>query len=138
MKTIITVETTINAPVDQVWNFWTIPEHIVRWNNASDDWHTPYSENDLQIGGTFLTRMEAKDGSLGFDFTGHYIDVKVHELLVYVIDDGRKVHINFTPAGNSTTIVESFEAEDVYSPELQKSGWQSILDNFKKYAESNC
>ena len=135
-KTIITVETTVNAPVDQVWKLWTLPEHITQWNNASDDWHTPHAENDMQIGGGFLCRMEAKDGSFGFDFSGKYLEIKENELIVYVIDDGRKVHISFEAAGNATSIIESFEAEGVNSLELQKSGWQSILDNFKKYAES--
>ncbi len=135
-KTIITIEATIHVPVDTVWNLWTLPEHITKWNSASDDWHTPYAENDLKAGGSFLSRMEAKDGSFGFDFTGVYNEVKTNELIVYTIADGRKVHISFTPVGNSTTIIESFEAEDTHSVELQKNGWQSILDNFKRYAES--
>jgi uncharacterized protein YndB with AHSA1/START domain len=135
-KTIITVETTVNAQVDQVWKLWTLPEHITQWNNASDDWHTPHAENDMRIGGGFLCRMEAKDGSFGFDFSGKYLEIKENELIVYVIEDGRKVHISFLPTGNTTSIIESFEAEGVNSLELQKNGWQSILDNFKKYAES--
>jgi len=135
-KTIITVETTVNAPVDQVWKLWTLPEHITQWNNASDDWHTPHAENDMRIGGGFLCRMEAKDGSFGFDFSGKYLAIKENELIVYVIEDGRKVHISFSPTENATSIIESFEAEGVNSLELQKSGWQSILNNFKKYAES--
>lgn len=136
-KTIITVETTINAPVPHVWNLWTAPEHIVHWNNASDDWHTPRAENDFRVGGSFLSRMEAKDGSFGFDFAGVYNEIRMHELIVYTIFDGRKVHINFVTTGNSTTIIESFEAESENSIEMQKSGWQSILDNFKRYVESN-
>jgi uncharacterized protein YndB with AHSA1/START domain len=135
-KTIITVEATIHVPFDMVWNLWTLPEHITQWNNASADWHTPYAENDLKVGGSFLSRMEAKDGSFGFDFNGIYNEVKTNELIVYTIADGRKVHISFSPIGNSTTIIESFEAEDVHPVELQKEGWQSILDNFKRYAES--
>ncbi|HBY53814.1 MAG TPA: polyketide cyclase [Marinilabiliales bacterium] len=134
--TIITVEATINASVHQVWKYWTTPEHIIHWNNASDDWHTPWAENDFRAGGSFLSRMEAKDGSFGFDFAGAYNEIKMHELIVYTLFDGRKVHISFTPEGNSTTIIESFEAEDQYSIELQKNGWQSILDNFKRYVES--
>jgi len=136
-KTIITVETTVNAPVDQVWKLWTLPEHITQWNNASDDWHTPHAENDMRIGGGFLCRMEAKDGSLGFDFYGVYDAVLLDSYLEYTMGDGRKVKINFTPMGNHTKVTESFEAEDMNSSELQKRGWQAILDNFKKYTESN-
>ena len=135
-KTFITVEATINAPVNHVWKFWTMPEHIIHWNNASDDWHTPRAENDFRAGGSFLSRMEAKDGSFGFDFAGAYNEIKLHELIVYTIFDGRKVHISFNPIGKVTTIIESFEAESENSVELQKSGWQAILDNFKHYAES--
>ena len=136
-KTIITVETTVNATINRVWKLWTSPEHIIHWNNASDDWHTPRAENDFWVGGSFLSRMEAKDGSFGFDFAGAYNEIKMHELIIYTIFDGRKVHISFTSTANSTTIIESFEAENENSVELQKSGWQSILNNFKRYAESN-
>jgi len=136
-KTIITVEATINAPVNRVWKFWTLPEHIIHWNNANEDWHTPRAENDFRVGGSFLSRMEAKDGSFGFDFAGAYNEIKTHELIIYTIFDGRKVHISFASVGNSTTIIESFEAESENSIELQKSGWQSILNNFKHYVESN-
>jgi uncharacterized protein YndB with AHSA1/START domain len=135
-KTIITVEATVNASVNRVWKFWTSPEHIIHWNNASDDWHTPQAENDFRVGGSFLSRMEAKDGSFGFDFAGAYNEIKTHELIIYTIFDGRKVRINFTSTGNFTTITESFEAENENSVELQKNGWQSILNNFKRYAES--
>jgi uncharacterized protein YndB with AHSA1/START domain len=135
-KTIITVEATIYASVHQVWKFWTTPEHIIHWNYASDEWHTPWAENDFRVGGSFISRMEAKDGSFGFDFAGAYNEIQLNELIVYTIFDGRKVHISFTPIGNSTTIIESFEAESQHSFELQKSGWQSILDNFKRYVES--
>jgi len=136
-KTIITVEATVNAPVLKVWKFWTAPEHIIHWNNASDDWHTPRAENDFRVGGSFLSRMEAKDGSFGFDFAGAYNEIKTHELIIYTLFDGRKVRINFDTAGNATTIIESFEAESENSVELQKYGWQSILNNFKRYVESN-
>lgn len=135
-KAIITVEATVNASINRVWKFWTSPEHIIHWNNASDDWHTPRAENDFRVGGSFLSRMEAKDGSFGFDFAGAYNEIKPNELIIYTIFDGRKVRINFTSAGNSTTITESFEAESENSVEIQKSGWQSILDNFKRYTES--
>jgi len=136
-RTIITVESTMKAPVKKAWKFWTMPEHIIKWNNASDDWHTPFAENDLQVGGKFLSRMEAKDGSFGFDFVGVYDQVIVAELIEYTIGDGRKVKINFISAGNETKVVETFEAENVHSIELQKGGWQAILNNFKKYIESN-
>lgn len=136
-KQSITVQTTVNAPIDKVWKFWTLPEHITHWNNASNDWHTPFANNDLQVGGKFLSRMEAKDRSEGFDFEGVYETVKTNELIEYKISDGRKVRIDFTTKGNETNIVETFEAEDENSIEVQKSGWQSILDSFKKYTEAN-
>jgi uncharacterized protein YndB with AHSA1/START domain len=136
-KTIITVEATINAPVDKVWQNWTGPEHITKWNNASDDWHTTRSENDLRVGGKFLSRMEAKDGSVGFDFGGTYDAVKENEYIEYIMGDGRKVKTWFTANGNSTEVVESFEAENTHSLEMQKGGWQAILDSFKKYTENN-
>lgn len=136
-KTIITIEATINVEAQQAWKLWTLPGHICRWNNASDDWFTPRAENDLQAGGRFNYRMEAKDGRFGFDFSGRYLEVKTNELIVFILDDGRKVHISFTPAGNATTIIESFEAETENSLEMQRSGWQAILNNYKKYAESN-
>jgi uncharacterized protein YndB with AHSA1/START domain len=136
-KTIITVETTVDATINRVWKFWTSPEHIIHWNNASDDWHTPRAENDFRVGGSFLSRMEAKNGSFGFDFAGAYNEIITHELIIYTLFDGRKVHINFTSTINSTTITESFEAENENPIEIQKGGWQSILDNFKRYVESN-
>lgn len=136
-KTIITVENTIHAPVQKVWDNWTRPEHIVRWNSASDDWHTPHAKNDLRPGGSFVSRMEARDGSFGFDFGGVYDAVKPNEYIEYTLGDGRKVKIDFTAEGNNTRVTENFEAENTNSLEMQKTGWQSILDNFKKYTESN-
>ena len=136
-KTIITVENTINAPVEKVWQYWTQPEHITKWNSASDDWHTPRAENDVREGGKFQIRMEAKDGSMGFDFFGVYDKVKRNEYIEYTMGDGRKVKVNFKGKGNSTELVESFEAEDQNPVEMQRGGWQSILDNFKKYTEEN-
>ncbi len=136
-KTAITVEAMVNAPVEKVWRNWTKTEHITQWNNASDDWHSPHATNDLRAGGKFSTRMEAKDASMGFDFGGIYDDVKINELIAYTLDDGRKVRIGFLPTSNETKITETFEAEDMNSIELQKGGWQAILDNFKKYTESN-
>jgi uncharacterized protein YndB with AHSA1/START domain len=135
-KTKITVETTVNAPEDLVWNFWTLPKHIMNWNNASADWHTPRAENDLKAGGKFLYRMEAKDGSFGFDFWGVYEKVKMNESLEFTLGDSRKVVVTFTDHGNKTGVSETFETEDTNSIELQRFGWQSILDNFKKYTET--
>jgi len=135
--TVITVENTVNAPVSKVWEYWTKPEHITRWNNASDDWHTPRAENDLRVGGSFSARMEAKDGSMGFDFGGVYDEVRINELIEYTLGDNRKVKVSFKPEGNSTKVIESFDAESTNSVELQRGGWQAILDNFKKYVEGN-
>jgi uncharacterized protein YndB with AHSA1/START domain len=133
----ITVESTINAPVEKVWNFWSAPEHIKQWCSASADWHVPTAENDLQTGGKFSTRMEAKDGSFGFDFGGVYDQVKKNELIEYTMGDGRKVDIHFTVNGNETKVVETFDAETTNPVDMQKAGWQAILDNFKKYVEAN-
>ena len=136
-KTVITVENIINAPVEKVWDYWTKPEHITKWNNASDDWHTPRAENDLQVDGSFVSRMEAKDGSMGFDFSGTYDAIRNKEYIEYTLTDGRKVKIFFSVQANSTKVVESFEAENTNSIEMQQGGWQAILDNFKKYTEAN-
>lgn len=136
-KTTITVATTINAPIEKVWAFWTTPDHIKKWCQASDDWYAPYAENDLQAGGKFKTTMAAKDGSMGFDFEGVYLQVIEHQFIEYAIGDGRNVQITFTPQGNETKIVETFEAENTHPLEMQRSGWQAILDNFKKYTEAN-
>jgi uncharacterized protein YndB with AHSA1/START domain len=133
----ITVETTVHAPVEKVWEYWSAPGHITKWNNASPDWHSPRSENDLRTGGKFSTRMEAKDGSMGFDFGGVYDDVRINELIDFTMGDGRKVTVKFTGKGNETKIVETFEAEDTHPIEMQRGGWQAILDNFKKYTETH-
>jgi uncharacterized protein YndB with AHSA1/START domain len=132
----VTVETTVNAPVEKVWETWSQPQHITRWCAASDDWHAPRAENDLRKGGKFSTRMEAKDGSFGFDFGGIYDEVKKNELIEYTMGDGRKVQVTFTKQGSSTKVVETFEAENTNPVEMQRGGWQAILDNFKKYTES--
>lgn len=137
MKTPITIQSTINAPLEKVWKFYTTPEDIMQWNNASDDWHTPKAENDLRVGGKFVSRMEAKDGSMGFDFWGIYDEVKPNELIEYTMGDGRKAKVTFTANENQTTVVVAFETEDENSRELQQGGWQAILDNFKKITESN-
>ena len=136
-RTSITIETTVNAPVEKVWKTWSTPEDIMKWCAASDDWHTTRSENDLRVGGKFVSRMEAKDGSFGFDFGGEYDEVVTNKKIAYTIGDGRKVDISFTANGNETKIVETFDAEDQNSIEMQRGGWQAILDNFKKYTEAN-
>lgn len=135
-NSVITVATSVEKPVAEVWNFWTSPEHIVHWNNASEDWHTPFAENDLKPGGKFLSRMEAKDGSFGFDFWGVYDLVIENECIEYTLGDDRKVKINLSEMDGHTEITESFEAENVNSLDLQRNGWQAILNNFKKYCES--
>lgn len=133
----ITVETTVNAPVEKVWKFWNSPEHITKWCTATEEWHTPRAENDLRVGGKFSSRMEAKDGSMGFDFAGVYDVVKTNERIEYTMGDGRKVIITFTKDGDKTKVVETFDAENQNPVEMQRGGWQAILDNFKKYAEKN-
>lgn len=133
----ITIETTINAPIEKVWACWTKPEHITKWNNASDDWHSPQAENDLRVGGKFITRMEAKDGSAGFDFGGTYDEVKEYELIAYTMDDNRKVKITFSQHNDEEVkVVETFDPESENSMEMQRDGWQAILNNFKKYVET--
>jgi uncharacterized protein YndB with AHSA1/START domain len=136
-KSLITVQTIIDAPIEMVWKNWTSPAAIIKWNTASDDWHTTKAENDLRIGGKFLSRMEAKDGTEGFDFVGIYDNVKTNELIEYTLEDDRKVKITFTPENGKTKVIETFEAESENSLELQFGGWQAILDNFKKYTEAS-
>ena len=136
-KTTITVQAIVNAPMKKVWDLWTLPEHITQWNNASDDWCTPHAENDLRKGGKFLFRMEAKDKSFGFDFNGIYDDIMTNKLIAYSIEGGRKVKIEFLSQGDKTLVTETFEPENENPIEMQKGGWQAILNNFKKYAESH-
>ena len=136
-NTQITVQATVNAPVKKVWAFWTLPEHITKWTNASDDWHAPKAENDLREGGKFLTRMEAKDGSFGFDFEGVYEEVKPYKSINYKMADGRKVEIIFDDIDGNTSVTETFDPENTNPVEMQQAGWQAILNNFKKYAEAN-
>ncbi|WP_419865866.1 SRPBCC family protein [Ureibacillus xyleni] len=131
----VTVETTVQAPVEKVWEYWTEPAHMTKWNHATDDWHTTFAENDLRVGGKFVSRMEAKDGSMGFDFGGIYDEVKLHEVISYTMEDSRKVKVTFIGQGNETKVIETFDAETTHPPEFQQQGWQAILDNFKQYAE---
>ena len=134
-QTKVTVETTVNAPVEKVWDAWTNPRHITQWCSASDDWHAPYAENDIRKGGKFKTTMAAKDGSVSFDFEGVYNTVEPNKRIEYSIADGRKVSIDFAKQGNATKITETFETETENPVEMQRGGWQAILDNFKKYVE---
>jgi len=132
----ITINTTVNAPVEKVWSCWTEPQHIVKWSSASEDWHTPKAENDLRVGGSFNSRMEARDGSMGFDFGGVYDIVDTHKKIAYTLGDGRKVSISFNDGANGTEIIQTFDPEGQNPVEMQRYGWQSILDNFKKYTET--
>jgi len=134
-KTKVTIEATVKAPTAVVWEKYTNPLDIVKWNNASDDWHTTKAENDLRVGGKFLSRMEAKDGSFGFDFSGAYTAVKPLELIEYALGDGRAVSIAFSKNEEDTRVVVVFEAENENPIEMQQFGWQSILNSFKKYTE---
>lgn len=131
----ITVETLVHAPLEKVWEDYTNPESVRAWNAASPDWHTPRAENDLRTGGSFSYRMEAKDGSEGFDFTGTYTDVAPMTRIAYVMDDGRSVDTTFAKEGDGVRVVTSFDPESENTRELQKAGWQAIIDNFKRYAE---
>lgn len=136
MKTTkITVQSAILANKKKVWDFYTQPEHITGWNFASDDWHCPRATNDLRVGGKFSARMEARDGSVGFDFNTIYDEVVAHEKIAYTMEDGRKAVISFSGEEGATLVKVTFDAENQNDVEMQRSGWQAILDNFKKYAE---
>ena len=132
----ITVSTEVRGSIKSVWESWTLPKHIVHWNFAADSWHAPAAVNDLCVGGKFSFRMEAKDGSVGFDFSGVYTEIIEHEVIAYTMDDGRKARVTFEAFGDSTVVTEVFEPETMNAPELQQTGWQMILDNFKRHAES--
>ncbi|NDK56031.1 SRPBCC family protein [Pontibacter fetidus] len=132
----ITVEATINAGNQKVWTYWTSPEHIVNWNFASDDWHCPSAENDVRTGGKFRSTMASKDGKMSFDFGGVYDEVIPEKKLAYKMEDGRQVEVLFEDLGNNTTkLTETFDAESTHSDEMQRAGWQAIVNNFKKYVE---
>lgn len=135
IRTVITIETTVNAPIEKVWDYWTKPEHITQWCQASPEWHAPTAENDLRTGGKFSTTMAAKDGSFSFDFGGVYDNVLPNEAIDYTLGDGRKVAIRFKQEEGGVHITESFEAEDANPEEMQQAGWQAILNNFKNYTE---
>lgn len=129
----ITVRTAIEATVEQVWHFFTQPEHITKWNFASDDWHCPAAENNLQVGGTFNYTMASKDEPIAFGFEGTYEAIETHKKIVYKIADGRKVVVKFDVLDDKVILTEIFEPENVHSIALQRDGWQAILDNFKKH-----
>lgn len=133
----ITVQTKITAPIKKVWDHLTAPSHIIHWNHAIDAWHCPKAESDLKAGGTFNYRMQAKDGSVGFDFTGTFDAVEAPNRLAYTLDDGRKVEVTLTEANGHTTITEVFEAEPSNPIEMQREGWQAILNNLGSYVESS-
>jgi len=135
-STKITVEATVKAPIDAVWSAWSTPEDIVQWNAASDDWHTTKAKMDLRTGGDFSSRMEAKDGSMGFDFAGTFSNVVKNKLIEYAMGDTRSVRVEFSEGPNGITIRETFDSEPTHSIEQQRQGWQAILDNFKRHVES--
>lgn len=130
----ITVQAVINAPVEKVWEAYTKPEHITKWNHASDDWHCPRAESDLRVGGNFSSRMEAKDGSMGFDFAGTFTEIIPNQKISYAFGP-RNATVTFTPEGQGTVVTVSFDPETQNPIDMQFQGWQAILDNFKKYAE---
>ncbi len=132
----VKISTVVKAPAARVWQSWTTPKHITKWNHANDDWHSPAAENDLTVGGEFIYRMESKDGKTGFDFSGIYEEIEAEKLLKYKLENDRKVTVKFTEEDGKTTVTQIFEPEDENSVETQKAGWQSILDNFKKYTEN--
>ncbi len=132
----ITIETTVRAPLKAVWTAWTTPDDIVRWNAASDDWHTTKASVDLRVGGSFTSRMEAKDGGEGFDFEGTYTEVVAHQRIAYAMADGREVVVEFLPEGGAVRVRETFDAEDANSVEMQRTGWQAILDRFARHVEA--
>lgn len=132
----ITVHTTVRGPLAKVWAAWTLPEHIVRWAFASDNWEAPEAENDLRIGGKFKTAMAAKDGSSRFDFTGTYTEVRERELIEYDMEDGRHVRVHFIETPEGVKITETFDPENENPEEMQRSGWQAMLENFKKHTEA--
>ncbi|MDP2814145.1 MAG: SRPBCC domain-containing protein [Erysipelotrichaceae bacterium] len=132
----VTVQTIVNAPIEQVWKCWIEPKHIEQWNAASDDWHTPKAVNDVREGGRFVYTMAAKDGSVSFDFNGTFEEIIESKKIITRLDDDRRVWVTFEERDHSVQVVETFEIEDENTEELQRSGWQAILDNFKKYVES--
>ncbi|PHN02557.1 SRPBCC family protein [Flavilitoribacter nigricans] len=136
MKEKIVVSTTLQADPQKVWNYYTSPEHITKWNFADPSWHCPSASNDMRVGGKYFARMEAKDGSFGFDFEGIYSDITEGEAFTYSFG-GREANVKFNKLGDQTEVVITFDPEQENPIEMQKAGWQSILENFKKYVEAN-
>jgi uncharacterized protein YndB with AHSA1/START domain len=134
---LITIETLVNSDINKTWNCYTAPEHITKWNFAADTWHCPSASNDLRVGGKYTARMEAKDGSFGFDFEAVYNEISDGEKFTYVMPDNREVNVIFNQNGDATEVTVKFDAETENPIELQREGWQSILNNFKKYTETN-
>jgi uncharacterized protein YndB with AHSA1/START domain len=134
-KTLLKINAQIVANVSEVWEYYTNPSHITKWNFASDDWHCPSAENNLRVGGTYRVRMEAKDGSFGFDLEATYLSIEPGVHMTYVMTDARAVFISMRDLGKETLVEIEFEAEQMNALELQKAGWQAILNNFKKYVE---
>lgn len=132
----ITIDTVIVADIQKVWDYYNSPEHITQWNHASDDWHCPKAENDMKIGGTYLARMEAKDGSFGFDFKAIYDEIIPMAKVAYTLEDERKVVTTFEKQGEQTKVTTVFDAEGMNPIDMQKAGWQAILNNFKRYTET--
>lgn len=132
----ISVEALVKSDINAVWCAWTTPEDINQWNAASDDWHNPRSVNDLRVGGRFSYRMEARDGSMGFDFEGTYTKIDEKRQIEYKMDDGRLVSIDFKRENDGVRVIETFDAEDENSAEQQRQGWQSIVDNFARHVEA--
>jgi uncharacterized protein YndB with AHSA1/START domain len=133
---VITVETSIDAPIELVWIYWTDPDHIVNWNFASEEWHCPSAVNDLRSGGQLNWRMESKDGKMGFDLKGTYEEVDEPARLMYRLEDGRRVVVQFVIRDERVLVTWKFETEEKHSSEQQRAGWQAILDNFKRYVEA--
>lgn len=131
----ITVQNTIEAPIEIVWEYWTNPEHVKNWNFASNDWHCPRASNDFKVDGEFHYIMAAKDGSVEFDFCGTFTNIITYQSIQIFLEDGREVNLQFTKEGDATKLIETFEPEEVNSLELQKQGWQAILNNFKSYVD---
>ena len=136
-KTKITIESLISADVKKVWDYWSEPKHITNWNFASNDWHCPKAENDLRVGGKLKSRMETKNGSFGFDFEAVYDEIIQHKKVAFTMTDGRQAINIFENLGSKTKVTTTFDAENENPIEMQRKGWQTILNNFKKYVESN-
>ncbi len=136
MKQLVTVQIDVSATIQKAWDFLTDPQHIIQWNFASTEWECPSASHELKVGGALNYKMAAKDGTMGFDYKGTFTEIKPKELLEYTLDDGRKVSIRFREDNEMTSITESFEVEDENTLEMQRQGWQAILENFKTYIES--